>query len=96
MEIKIEYENIIKNLYNSREEEIDEVIKNLEKNIKNEIKEVSLEELIDKKNNIEGLKKIYDKIQNNYEIKISKYCEAIYEQGIKDGVNFMIDCLKNQ
>ena len=96
MEIKIEYENIIKNLYNSREEKIDEIIKILEKNIKNEIKEVSIEELIDKKDDVEGLKKTYEKIQNNYEIKISKYCEAIYEQGIKDGVNFMVDCLKNQ
>ena len=94
MEIKIEYENIIKNLYNSREEKIDEIIKSLEKNIKNEIKEVSIEELIDKIDDIEGLKKIYEKIQNNYEIKISKYCEAIYEQGIKDGVNFMINCIK--
>ena len=94
MEFKIEYENIIKNLYNSREEKIDEIIKNQEKNIKSEVKEVSLEELIDKKDDIEGLKKVYDKIQNNYEIKISKYCEAIYEQGIRDGVNFIIDCLK--
>ena len=94
MEIKIEYENIIKNLYNSREEKIDEIIKKQEKNIKNKVEEVSLEELIDKKDDIDGLKKVYDEIQNNYEIKISKYCEAIYEQGIKDGVNFMIDCLK--
>lgn len=94
MEIKIEYENIIKNLYNSREEKIDEIIKNEEKNIKSEVEEISLEQLIDKKDDIEGLKKIYDKIQNNYEIKISKYCEAIYEQGIKDGVNFMINCIK--
>ena len=94
MESKIEYENILKNLYNSREEKIDEIIKNLEKNIKSEIKEVSLEELIDRKDDIEGLKKIYYKIQDNHEIKISKYCEAIYEQGIKDGVNFMIDCIK--
>ena len=96
MEIKIEYENIIKNLYSAREEKIDEIIKNLEKDIKSEIKQVGLEDLVDKKDDIEGLKKVYDKIQNNYEIKISKYCETIYEQGIKDGVNFMIDCLKNQ
>ena len=94
MEIKIEYENIIKNLYNSREEKIDEIIKKQEKNIKNKVEEVSLEELIDKKDDIDGLKKVYDEIQNNYEIKISKYCEAIYEQGIKDGVNFMINCIK--
>ena len=94
MEIKIEYENIIRNLYNSREEKIDEIIKKLEKDIKSEIKEVGLEDLVDKKDDIEGLKKVYDKIQNNYEIKISKYCAAIYEQGIKDGVNFMIDCIK--
>ena len=96
MEFKIEYENIIRNLYNSREEKIDEIIKKLEKDIKSEIKEVSLEDLVDNKDDIEGLKKVYDKIQNNYEIKISKYCESIYEQGIKDGVNLMIDCLKNQ
>ena len=94
MEGRIEYENIIKNLYNSREEKIDEVIKKIEKNMKNESKDVSIEELIDNKENIDNLKKVYDKIKNNYEIKISKYCEAIYEQGVKDGVNFIIDCIK--
>ena len=41
------------------------------------------------------MKKIFDDIEDNYNIKINKYNEEIYKLGFIDGVNLMINCLRN-
>lgn len=35
-------------------------------------------------------------IEDNYNIKITKYNKEMYKQGFIDGVNLMINCLKSK
>ena len=39
-------------------------------------------------------REIFKKIEDNYNIKITKYNEEIYKKGFIDGVNLMLNCLK--
>ena len=82
---KMEEENlkekdIIEIIYNSQEEQIDKIIKKVNKEIKEELKTINTEVAI----------------EDNYNIKITKYNKEMYKQGFIDGVNLMINCLKSK
>ena len=47
-------------------------------------------------NNPKELKEIFNKIEDEYNIKISKYNKEMYKQGFIDGVNLMINCLNGK
>ena len=72
--------NIIEIIYNSQEEQIDKIIKKANKEIKEELKTINTEAAI----------------EDNYNIKITKYNKEMYKQGFIDGVNLMINCLTNK
>ena len=42
---------------------------------------------------IQDLKEILNKIEENYNIKITEYNKEIYKQGFIDGVNLILNCL---
>ena len=88
--------NIIEIIYNSQEEQIDKIIKKANKEIKEELKTINTETVIGNSNNPKELKEIFNKIEDNYNIKITKYNKEMYRQGFIDGVNLMINCLKNK
>ena len=92
--------DIIEIIYNSQEEIIDEIIKKvnqeINKKIKEELKTINTETVMENTNNPKKLKEIFNKIEDEYNIKISKYNKEIYKQGFIDGVNLMINCLYNK
>ena len=72
--------DIIEIIYNSQEEQIDKIIKKVNKEIKEELKIINIETAI----------------EDNYNIKITKYNKEMYKQGFIDGVNLIINCLNSK
>ena len=95
-EEKLQEKEIIEIIYNSQEEQVDKIIKKANKEIKEELKTINTETAIGNSNNPKELKDIFNKIEDNYNIKITKYNKEMYRQGFIDGVNLMINCLKNK
>ncbi len=95
-EEKLQEKEIIEIIYNSQEEQVDKIIKKANKEIKEELKTINTETVIGDSNNPKELKEIFNKIEDNYNIKITKYNKEIYKQGFIDGVNLMINCLKSK
>ena len=71
---------MIKQIYVSQKEEIDEILKDVEKKVP------KIEDKMYQEN-----KAIIEEINNIYNIKINAICEVMYEKGFKDGVNLMVE-----
>ena len=71
---------MIKQIYVSQKEEIDEILKDVEKKVP------KIEDKMYQEN-----KAIIEEINNIYNIKINAIYEAMYEKGFKDGVNLMVE-----
>ena len=95
-EEKLKEKDIIEILYKSQDEKIDKIIKKVNKEISEELKTINTETVIGNSNNPKELKEIFNKIEDNYNIKITKYNKEMYKQGFIDGVNLMINCLKSK
>lgn len=93
-------ENIRKNkdmislLYKAQEEKLDKIITKVNKEITSESKNINIEKVIAESNNPKELKEIFDKIENNYHIKITRYNKEFYEKGFIDGVNLILNCFQ--
>lgn len=85
---------IIKKIYKGEEEKIDNIIKEANKEIKDELKVINIENIIDNANNPREIRDILNDIEDNYNIKITKYNEEMYKLGFIDGINLIIECLK--
>ena len=85
---------IIKKIYKGEEEKIDNIIKEANKEIKDELKVINIENIIDNANNPREVRNILNDIEDNYNIKITKYNEEMYKLGFMDGINLIIECLK--
>ena len=79
-EENLKEKDIIEIIYNSQEEQIDKIIKKANKEIKEDLKTINTEAAI----------------EDNYNIKITKYNKEIYKQGFIDGVNLIINCLNSK
>lgn len=84
MENIINNKDMIKLIYEAQSEEIDKIIKKVNLELKGKLQEVKLDE------------ETFDKIEENYNIKISKYNEEIYKKGFIDGFNTMLNCIKQE
>ena len=91
---RIQNKEMIKTVYKAQEEVIDQIIKKINKETKEQLKEINIEKIMEEAKNPNEVKEIFNKIEDNYNIKISKYNEEIYKQGFIDGVNLIINCLK--
>lgn len=91
-EKQIKEKDIIKIIYQGQEEIIDKKIMKINKQIANEIKDINIEKLIENSESGKELEEIFNKIEENYSIRISKYNEEIYRQGFIDGINLMLNC----
>lgn len=76
--------DMIKLIYEAQNEEIDKIIKKVNLELKGKLEEVDLDE------------ETFNKIEENYNIKISKYNEEIYKKGFIDGVNTILNCIKQE
>ena len=85
---------IIKKIYKGEEDKIDNIIKEANKEIKDELKVINIENIIDNANNPRDVRNILNDIEDNYNIKITKYNEEMYKLGFMDGINLIIECLK--
>ena len=85
---------IIKKIYKGEEDKIDNIIKDANKEIKDELKVINIENIIDNANNPREIRNILNDIEDNYNIKITKYNEEMYKLGFIDGINLIIECLK--
>ena len=84
MENIINNKDMIKLIYEAQNEEIDKIIKRVNLEVKGKLEEVDLDE------------ETFNKIEENYNIKISKYNEEIYKKGFIDGVNTILNCIKQE
>ena len=75
---------MLKDIYNTRKETIDEVIKTAIKGVEKQMHKIDLEDN----------KEVIEKIEENYNIKLGAVCEDLYIQGLKDGINLMKECEK--
>lgn len=94
MEEKLNNKDMIRKIYLSEEENIDKIIKKSNKEIKDYLKTINLEKVIGESDTPNELRKIFKNIEDNYNIKITKYNEEMYKKGFIDGVNLMLNCLK--
>ena len=92
--MNIKKKNIINIIYQSQEEKIDKILRKTDENIKEKLDKVQLERIIKNSNNEKDLKEILNKIEDNYNIKITEYNKEMYKQGFVDGVNLILNCLK--
>ena len=76
--------DMIKLIYEAQNEEIDKIIKKVNLELKAKLEEVDLDE------------ETFNKIEENYNIKISKYNEEIYKKGFIDGVTTILNCIKQE
>ena len=78
-----------------------EVAKQLERlvnSVKNTITEITVinytEKVLKNSKNPNELKEVFNKIEDNYNIKITRYNEELYKKGFIDGVNLILNCLE--
>ena len=91
---KLENVDMIKKIYEVEPENIDKIIKKSNKEIKDYLKTINLEKVIGESNTPNELRKIFKDIEDNYNIKITKYNEEMYKKGFIDGINLIINCIK--
>ena len=94
MEEKLNNKDMIRKIYLSEEENIDKIIKKSNKEIKDYLKTINLEKVIGESNTPNELREIFKNIEDNYNIKITKYNEEMYKKGFIDGINLIINCIK--
>lgn len=73
---------MLKKIQDERKEILDNIIKQAIKNVEDKLYKIDYE----------SNKELIEKIEENYNIKLSAICEALYIQGLKDGINLMIEC----
>ena len=93
MEENINKKDMIKLIYKAQEEKIDNIIKKVNKEVKEQLKIINTEKVIASSNEPNETREVFRKIEDNYNIKITKYNEEMYKKGFIDGVNFMLNCL---
>ena len=65
-----------------------------EEKVVQELKSINMERAIEESKNPRELREIFNIIEDNYNIKITRYNEEMYKLGFIDGINLMIECLK--
>ncbi len=95
MEENIKNKDILEIIYQAEEKVLDEKIKQANRKIKDKIKSIEIEKLLENTSNPSELNKAFERIEENYSIKIAQYNKEFYKQGFLDGINLMINCLKN-
>lgn len=85
----MERNKLIEKIYLMQEDVIDQIIKKIDNELDKFLQERDLEEFdkSDKK-----MKEIFDKYEDIYSLKISRYNEEIYKQGFIDGVKLILEC----
>ena len=86
--------DIINIIYYAQEEKIDKILKKADERLKSKLEKINLERIIEDSNCAKELKDVFNKIEDNNNIKITEYNKELYKQGFIDGVNLILNCLK--
>lgn len=95
MENNIKDNRLIEKIYLMQEDIIDEIIKRINKDLERKLQKIDLERIFENKSELIELKEIFNKIEDNYNLKISKYNKEIYKKGFIDGVYLILECYNN-
>ncbi len=94
MEINLENKDIINLFFKSNNELIDKIIIETNKKIEDQLNIINTEKVLKNSKNPNELKEVFNKIEDNYNIKITRYNEELYKKGFIDGVNLILNCLE--
>lgn len=94
MEINLENKDIINLFFKSNNELIDKIIIETNKKIEDQLNIINTENVLKNSKNPNELKEVFNKIEDNYNIKITRYNEELYKKGFIDGVNLILNCLE--
>ena len=86
--------DIINVIYQAQEENIDEILKKADERLKEKLEKIEIERILEDSNCAKELKEIFNKIEDNNNIKITEYNKELYKQGFVDGVNLILNCLE--
>ena len=87
-------ENMINTIYQAQVEKIDKILKKTDENLKDRLKMIDFERIVNDSNYGKELKEVFNKIEDNYNMRITEYNKEIYKQGFIDAVNLLLNCLK--
>ena len=85
---------MINTIYQAQDEKIDKILKKTDENLKDRLKMIDFERIVNDSNYGKELKEVFNKIEDNYNMRITEYNKEIYKQGFIDGVNLLLNCLK--
>lgn len=88
---KVDKISIINKIYDAQEEKIDKIIKQTNEKLLVKLTDINIEKIIKKYNEAEDIKEMFNKIEDNYNIKISQYNREMYKQGFIDGMQLIIE-----
>lgn len=94
MEENMKWKDMIGLIYQAEGGILDEKMKQVNKRIKEKIKDINMEKILEDTSKPNTLSEAFDRIEENYSIKIAEYNKEFYKLGFIDGVNLMINCLR--
>lgn len=94
MEENIKYKDILSLIYQAEEKTLDEKMKQANRKVKEKIQDINTKQLLEDTSKPKELLRTFEKIEENYSVKIAAYNQEFYKQGFIDGINLIINCLK--
>lgn len=94
MEENIKYKDILSLIYQAEENTLDEKMKQANRKVKEKIQDINTKQLLEDTSKPKELLRTFEKIEENYSVKIAAYNEEFYKQGFIDGINLIINCFK--
>lgn len=94
MEENIKYKDILGLIYEAEEKTLEEKMKQVNRSVKEKIQDINTKKLLEDTAKPKELLRSFEKIEENYSVKIAAYNKEFYKQGFIDGVNLIINCLK--
>lgn len=73
---------MLEEVYLERRPKIDKVIQKAIKNVEEKLKEIDYSKID---------KNTYNELEENYNLKLSSIAKELYLQGLKDGINLMLE-----
>ena len=93
MEENIKYKDILSLIYQAEEKTLDEKMKQANRKVKEKIQDINTKQLLEDTSKPKELLRTFEKIEENYSVKIAAYNQEFYKQGFIDGINLIINCL---
>lgn len=89
-----EEKDIINVIYQAQAEKLDKILKKADEKLKGQLEKIDLEKIINSSNYEIELKEVFNKLEDNYNMKFTEYNREFYKQGFIDGANLILNCLK--